>query len=308
MFEFRAEEFLDNYRRTKGQFHRTPVMTSRTINEVVGAELFFKCENLQRTGSFKFRGVSSALDELGGDGRKKGVAAHSSGNHGQALALGAREYGVPAYIVMPADAVEVKKEAVSAYGAEILESPPTLQGRSEKLEAVVEKTGAAFVPPFKDRAIVRGQATVAMELTEQVGDLTTIVAPVGGGGLMAGMALYLQSFHPSVELIGVEPSKADDVVRSFHAMEPREPLKEQTIADGLRVPVGEENLEVILSCVDDMLGVEDERIIAAMHLIAERMKLVVEPSGAVPLAAVLRTPEKFRGKRVGIILSGGNKT
>lgn len=289
-----------------GHAHTTPVLRSQSLDRLSGAELFFKCENLQKVGAFKYRGASHALALLAPEQRQAGVLTHSSGNHAQALALAAREYGVPAWIVMPRNAPAVKRAAVAGYGAEIILCEPTLTARESTAADVAARTGAHFVHPYDDPRIIAGQATAAMELLSEISNLERVLAPVGGGGLLAGTALATHYFHPEAEVWGAEPSGADDAARSLATgvIQPSE--QPQTIADGLLTALGKWTFPVIQRHVTGIHTVSDAQILAAMRLIWERMKLVVEPSGAVPLAAVLAYPELFKGRRIGLILSGGN--
>jgi threonine dehydratase len=286
--------------------HRTPVLTSSAINEIAGCEIFFKCENFQKVGAFKARGAANAVLKLSPEQKSKGVATHSSGNHAAALARAASVAGIPSYIVMPSNAPEIKKKAVRGYGGEIVECEPTLQARETTLQEVVARTGATFIPPFDFWDVVEGQATCALELLEAQPDLDVVMAPVGGGGLLAGTALAVHYLNPKIEVIAGEPTGADDAFRSFQAGEILTNEKTQTIADGLLTTVGRLPFAVIQEHVEEILLATDPQIIEAMRLVFERMKLVVEPSGAVPLAALLANIERFAGKRIGIIISGGN--
>jgi len=285
---------------------RTPVLTSEQVNGITGAELYFKCENFQKVGAFKYRGATNAVFSLTDEEAERGVATHSSGNHAQALALAARTRGIKAYIVMPRTAPEVKVAGVKGYGGEVIFCEPTLQAREETLEGVVAKTGAAFVHPYNDLRIIAGQATAAKELIEEVPGLDTIMAPVGGGGLVSGTALSAWYFAGDMKVIAAEPEMADDARRSFKSgkLIPSEAPK--TIADGLLTSLGDITFPIIMEHVDNIITVSEENIVWAMKLIWERMKIVVEPSGAVPMGAVLEHPEDFKGKRAGLILSGGN--
>ncbi|GAB3228618.1 pyridoxal-phosphate dependent enzyme [Algoriphagus aestuariicola] len=286
--------------------HRTPVLTSSAINEIAGCKIFFKCENFQKVGAFKARGAANAVLKLSPEQKSKGVATHSSGNHAAALARAASVAGIPSYIVMPSNAPEIKKKAVRGYGGEIVECEPTLQARETTLQEVVARTGATFIPPFDFWDVVEGQATCALELLEAQPDLDVVMAPVGGGGLLAGTALAVHNLNPKIEVIAGEPTGADDAFRSFQAGEILPNEKTQTIADGLLTTVGRLPFAVIQEHVDSILLATDPQIVDAMRILFERMKLVVEPSGAVPLAALLANIERFAGKRIGIIISGGN--
>jgi threonine dehydratase len=286
--------------------HRTPILTSTAINEIAGCEIFFKCENFQKVGAFKARGAANAVMKLSPEERAKGVATHSSGNHAAALARAASVAGIPSYIVMPSNAPEIKKKAVKGYGGEIIECEPTLKARETTLEAVVERTGAVFIPPFDHLDVIEGQATCALELLEDQPDLEIVIAPVGGGGLLGGTALTAHYLNPSIQVIAGEPTGADDAFRSFHAGYIISHTTTNTIADGLLTSVGKLNFELMQKYVDDVLLATDPQTIEAMRLVYERMKIVIEPSCAVPLAALLANKDRFAGKKVGIILSGGN--
>jgi threonine dehydratase len=286
--------------------HRTPVLTSGSLDAMAGARVFFKCENFQKIGAFKIRGGMNAVLSLPAEERRHGVATHSSGNHAQAIAYAAREVGTPAYIVMPRNAPEIKKKAVAGYGAEIILCEPTLQAREDTLREVVARTGAAFVHPFDDYRVIAGQATCAVELLEDVPGLEVVMAPVGGGGLLGGTALAVHYLSPGTPVIAGEPAGADDAYRSLKAGAIQTNATTQTIADGLLTSLGDKTFPLIRQYVQDIITVTDEEIVAAMRLIWERMKIIIEPSCAVPFAALLREKERFAGKRVGIILTGGN--
>ena len=286
--------------------HRTPVLTSGSLDGMAGARVFFKCENLQKIGAFKIRGGMNAVLSLPAQERRHGVATHSSGNHAQAIAYAAREVGTPAYIVMPRNAPEIKKKAVAGYGAEIILCEPTLQAREDTLREVVARTGAAFVHPFDDYRVIAGQATCAVELLEDVPGLEVVMAPVGGGGLLGGTALAVHYLSPGTPVIAGEPAGADDAYRSLKAGAIQTNATTQTIADGLLTSLGTKTFPLIQQYVQEIITVTDEEIVAAMRLIWERMKIIIEPSCAVPFAALLREKERFAGKRVGIILTGGN--
>ncbi len=286
--------------------HQTPVMRSQHLDAHTGAELFFKCEHLQKAGAFKARGATNAVLSLEESEDVAGVATHSSGNHGAALAMAATIRGLPAYIVMPANASAVKKSAVAAYGGEIIECESTLAAREAMLASVLERTGAVVVHPYNDPRVIAGQGTAALELMEQAPDLDVIVVPVGGGGLLAGTALAVKGLNPRIEVVAVEPEGADDAFRSFGLGSLQAQTNPNTIADGLRASLGELNFEIIRKHVDTIITVPDAAIVDAMKLHWTRMKQVVEPSGAVGLAGVLEHPERFRGRRVGVVVSGGN--
>lgn len=286
--------------------HRTPVMTSRSINALAGAELFFKCENLQRTGSFKIRGATNAMLMLQPEQVRRGVVTHSSGNHAAALALAARSRRATAYIVMPENAPAVKVAAVKAYGGRVITCASSMNAREETTARVMAETGATLIHPYNDYNVIAGQGTATLELMEEVADLDMVLAPVSGGGLLSGTAIAAKGLRPEVRVIGCEPEKADDAYRSLQAghIVPNE--HPATIADGLRANLGDKTFAIIRTLVDQIVVVSEEEIVAAMRLLFERLKLVVEPSGAVGLAAVLSGRLQVAGLKVGIILSGGN--
>jgi threonine dehydratase len=286
--------------------HRTPVLTSKSINQITGSNIFFKCENLQKVGAFKFRGACNAVFSLFEEEAAKGVATHSSGNHAAALALAARMRGIPAYIVMPRTAPEIKKKAVAGYGGIITFCEPTLQARETTLAKVSAETGATEVHPYDNFFVIAGQGTAAKELIEDAGEFDLVMAPVGGGGLLSGTSLSVKKLNPDCKVIAAEPIGADDACRSFHAgvIYPSENPK--TIADGLLTSLSQRTFTIIRKNVDDIVTVSEEKIVEAMRLIWERMKIIIEPSSAVPLAAILEGKVDVAGKKVGIILSGGN--
>ncbi|RUT80182.1 pyridoxal-phosphate dependent enzyme [Ancylomarina longa] len=300
------ENLLETQQRIQAFIHRTPVLSSQLINEMIGADIYFKCENFQKMGAFKMRGATNAILQLSEIEKGFGVATHSSGNFAQALALAAKLQGMKAYIVMPSNAPQVKKNAVKGYGGEIIECTPTLEARETTLTEVVNKTGAVFLHPYNDYHVIEGQATAAMELIEDHNDLEVIFAPVGGGGLLSGTALAAHYFSPDTKVIAGEPMGADDAWQSFQKGEIVLQTNPQTIADGLLTSLGDKTFPIIKDHVSDIIRVEEEEIIAAMRLIWERMKIVVEPSSAVALAALIKEKSKYKGKKIGIILSGGN--
>jgi threonine dehydratase len=293
-------------KRIEGQVHHTPVMTCQTLNRISGAQIFFKCENLQKVGAFKMRGASNAIFSLTDEQASKGVCTHSSGNHVQAIALAAKMQGIQAYVVMPENAPRIKKNAVAGYGAEIIFCEPTLQARERTLEGVVKETGANFVHAYNDLRTIAGQGTVGLELCEQVSGLDIFMTPVGGGGLISGTSIAAKALCPQAKIIGAEPQWSDEAKRSLASGKIEPILRTDTIADGLRTMLGELTFEIITENVDEILTASEETIVEAMKLIWERMKIVVEPSGAVPLAAILENKDKFAGKKVGMVLSGGN--
>ncbi len=286
--------------------HRTPVLTSKQLDAISGARLFFKCENFQKVGAFKFRGATNAVLNLTEGQRAAGVVTHSSGNHAAALAHAAVSRGVKALIVMPSSAPEVKKRAVAGYGAEITFCEPTLAAREAAAAEVIGRTGATMIHPYDNFYIIAGQGTAAMELLEDIPDPDAVLAPVGGGGLLSGSAITIRHMAPPAKIYGAEPLLADDAARSLRTGAIQPALPPHTIADGLLTSLCERTFTVIKNNVDDILTVTEEQIIAAMTLMWTRMKIVVEPSSAVPLAAVLANRELFSGKKVAIIVSGGN--
>lgn len=286
--------------------HVTPVLTSESINTILGMNVYFKCENFQKIGAFKMRGATNAILSLHPDERANGVATHSSGNHAQAVALAAKLSGIKAYIVMPKGSPKVKQKAVDEYGAEIIFCDNTLDARQQALDKIVKETGAKFIPPYDDYAIIAGQATSAKELIEVVPDLHAIICPVGGGGLLSGTALTASYLSPNLKVYAGEPKNVDDAFRSFKSgvLQPVESTN--TIADGLKTSLGERNFDIIKDLVTDIFTVSEKEIVEAMRLVWERMKIIIEPSSAVAVAALVQQKELFAGKDVGLILTGGN--
>lgn len=301
-----SQELIDALERIKSFVHRTPVLNSQLINEMSGASMFFKCENFQKVGAFKFRGATNAILQLSADEKQNGVATHSSGNHAQALALAAKMNGTKAYIVMPSNAPKVKSAAVADYGAEIIWCEPTLSARESTTAEVVQRTGATIIHPYDNHHVICGQSTAAQELLADHPDLDVIIAPVGGGGLLSGTSLVAKYQNKAIEVFGAEPEGANDAWQSFRKGDLVPQTNPHTIADGLRTSLSYRTLNIILQKVNDILVVNDQEILESMHLIWERMKIVVEPSSAVTLAAVLKNKQKFAGKKIGLILSGGN--
>ncbi|MGF7137740.1 pyridoxal-phosphate dependent enzyme [Roseimarinus sediminis] len=286
--------------------HRTPVMTSVSINGFAGASLFFKCENLQKVGAFKFRGAINAVFSLSEEEAANGVATHSSGNHAAALALAARKRGIPAYVVMPANAPEIKKKAVAGYGAKITYCEPTLAARESTLKKLIAATGASEIHPYNNFKVIAGQGTAAKELLEEVGALDLVLCPVGGGGLLSGTALAVKALSPKTRVVACEPAGADDACRSFYGDRLVPSVQPNTIADGLLTSLGEMNYKIIKKQVDEVVTVSEASIVQAMRMVWERMKIIIEPSSAVPLAAILEHKVDVADKKVGIIISGGN--
>lgn len=302
----RWKDVLEAHVRISSLVNHTPVFTCSTINRFTGSEIFFKCENFQKTGSFKYRGASNAVFSLNADDARAGVATHSSGNHAAALALAASKRGILAHIVMPDTSPRVKKDAVASYGAEITFCAPLLEARESSLRNVAERTGAAFIHPYNNPKVISGQATAAKEFLEETQKPDIILVPVGGGGLLSGTAITAANMSPGIMVIGAEPKNADDAYRSFKTGVLQPPLKPNTIADGLLTSLSPLTFEIIRKNVYDIFCAGEESIIRAMRLIWERMKLITEPSSAVALAVVLENKEFFTGKKIGIILTGGN--
>jgi len=286
--------------------HRTPVLTNKSINELTGIDFYFKCENFQKIGAFKIRGGMNATLSLSPAQLKNGIATHSSGNHAQALAYAAKTLGIKAYIVMPKSSPQVKVDAVRGYGAEVIICEPNQAAREAALDKVVAETGAAFIHPYDDYRVITGQATCVKELIEEVPTIEVVIAPVGGGGLLSGTCLGAAFFKPSLKVYGGEPEGAADAVLSIQSGKVEKAPFINTIADGLMTTLSEQTLAIIKEHVTDILLVSEEEIIAALRLIYERMKIIVEPSCVVPFAAAMRNAHLFKGKKVGIILTGGN--
>ena len=286
--------------------HKTPVLTSESINSILGCTLFFKCENFQKVGAFKFRGASNAVFNLNETQAVKGVCTHSSGNHAAALALAASLRGIPAYIVMPSNAPLIKRKAVEGYGAKIFTCESTQEAREKELERVRNETGATFIHPYENFDVICGQGTASLELLEEVENLQAVITPVGGGGLFSGTLIYTKETNPNIEVYAGEPQNADDAYRSLRDGILHPSINPNTIADGLRTSLCPLTLSIIQKYTDGILTVSEESIVKAMRLVWERMKIIIEPSSAVPVAAIMQNPEKFAGKRVGVIISGGN--
>ncbi len=299
-------EILSAVERIAPFIHQTPVLTSSSINKITGIELYFKCDNFQRMGAFKMRGAVNAILKLSEEERARGVVTHSSGNFAQAVALAAKSINIKAYIVMPSNAPRVKKAAVLEYGAVVIDCPPTIKDREAAANKIVKEIGATFVHPSNDLDVIIGQGTAAFELIQLHDNLHYIFVPVGGGGLLAGTALSAHYFSPQTEVIAGEPFGADDAFHSLKAGKILPSINPQTIADGLRTSLGDQNFPIIKKYVKDIIRVEEKEIIEAMKMIWQRMKIIVEPSSAVALAAAIKEKERFQNKKVGIIISGGN--
>jgi len=292
--------------RIKPYINHTPVLTCKSLDRMVCAELFFKCENFQKVGAFKFRGASNAVFSLSDEEAKKGVATHSSGNHAQALSLAAKNRRIKAHIVIPRNASKVKVKAVEGYGGNIIFCEPTLKAREDTLAKVVAETGAKFIHPYNDYRIIAGQGTAALEFLEEVKNLDVIMAPVGGGGLLSGTALTFLNLSPDTKIIAAEPQGADDAYRSFYQGKLIPSVNPKTIADGLLTSLGDLTFPIIQRYVHQIVTVSEDAIISSMRHIWERMKIIIEPSAAVPFGAFLEDKIDLKGKKVGIILSGGN--
>ena len=294
------------HQRIRPYVHRTPVLTNSWLNDACRATLFFKCENFQKVGAFKARGATNAVFALDDETAQRGVATHSSGNHGAAVARAAKLREVPAHIVMPSNSAKVKIRSVKSYGAHVVFCEPSEESREIKCAEVIDKTGATLIHSFENEHVIAGQGTAAMELLEDVPDLNVIMCPVGGGGLLSGTAIAAKSMRSHVKVIAVEPDNADDAAQSFRAGRRLVTEKKFTVADGLRTNIGEPNFAIVQQCVDDIMTVSEEAIVRAMRTIWETMKIVIEASAAVPYAAIQESKIDIGGKRVGIILTGGN--
>jgi threonine dehydratase len=300
------EDILKAAERIQPYLHRTPILTCSAINDLAGANIFFKCENFQKAGAFKSRGATNAVFSIDPYDLKQGVATHSSGNHAAALARAAQLKNIPAYIVMPENSSKVKIAAVKTYGGRITFCKPTLEAREEKLNEVLIDTNAFEIHPYNNYTIIAGQATAALELIEDQPELDTIIAPVGGGGLLSGTALAVHYFSSTTKVIAAEPSGADDAYQSFYQKRLIPSINPDTIADGLRTSLGSLTFPIIRRLVNDIITVNDQATVEAMKLVWERMKIIIEPSSAVALAIVLKHKQRFAEQKIGIIISGGN--
>ena len=300
------DDVIAAHERITPYIHKTPVLTSTTIDAIAGAQLFFKCENLQKAGAFKARGASNAVFGLSDKDAARGVATHSSGNHGLCLSYAAGRRGIPCTVVMPRTAPQAKKDAVRGYGGRVVECEPSTSSREAVFAQVVAESGAEFVHPYNDPRVIAGQGTCSRELASQVPDLDAVIAPIGGGGMVSGTCLTLSSIAPKVKIYAAEPQQADDAARSFRAGHIIADDAPETVADGLKVPLKDLTWHFVQRHVTDILTVSEEEIVEAMKLIWKRMKIIAEPSSAVPLAAILKNPDVFRGKRVGVVITGGN--
>ena len=294
------------HERIRPYINRTPVLTSSRLDEASAASLFFKCENFQNIGAFKARGATNAVFSLDDAIARRGVATHSSGNHGAALARAAKLRGIPSHIVMPSNSAKIKVRTVEGYGARIVFCEPTEAARESACAEVIAKTGATSIHSFENEDVIAGQGTAALELLEDIPDVDLVMCPVGGGGLLCGTAIAAKATRPKIKVIAIEPANADDAAQSFHAGRLIRTEKKFTIADGLRTNVGAPNFSIIQRYVDDIVTVSEEAIIAAMRTVWETMKIIIEPSAAVPYAAILESKIDIGGKRVGMIVTGGN--
>ena len=292
--------------RIKPYIHRTPVLTSESLNQRVGAQVFLKCENMQKVGAFKFRGASNAVFSLREEEAAQGVCTHSSGNHAQALALAAKMRGIPAYIVMPENAPSVKKNAVAGYGGQITFCEPTLEARESTLERIRQETGANVVHPYNDLRVIIGQGTAALELLEDVPDLDVIIAPVGGGGLLSGTSIAATEMKTGIRVIAGEPEMADDAYRSIQSGRILPSIHPKTMADGLLTSLGPLTFPIIRERVEQIVTVSEQGIVEAMKFVWERVKIVIEPSAAVAVGVLWERKIDLSGLKVGVILSGGN--
>jgi len=306
MYLPRKEDVEKAYRNVKRFVHRTPVLTSRLIDGIAGCSVFFKCENFQRVGAFKFRGASNAVFSLSQAEAERGVCTHSSGNHAAALALAASLRGIPCHVVMPENSPPVKRKAVEGYGAKVVTCLPTQQAREAKLQEVQAATGAVFIHPYDNVDVICGQGTASLELLDEIGNLDAIITPVGGGGLFSGTLTYSKGFNGSIKVYAGEPRNADDANRSLRDGVLYPSVNPNTIADGLRTSLSPLTFAIVQKYADGIFTVSEEQIVEAMRLVWERMKIIIEPSSAVPVAALMANRGQFAGQRVGIIISGGN--
>jgi len=300
------EDVLVAHERIQPYIHKTPVLTSTRLNEMTGAELFFKCENLQKAAAFKVRGACNAVFGLTDQEAKIGVATHSSGNHALSLSYAAGRRGIPVTVVMPRTAPQAKKDAVIGYGGKIVECEPSTSSREAVFADVVAQSGADFVHPYNDPRVIAGQATCSKELLEQVNNLDAVIAPIGGGGMISGTCLTLSNVAPNIKIYAAEPLNADDAARSFKAGHIIADDAPDTVADGLKVPLKDLTWHFVSNHVTDIFTCTEDEIVEAMKLVWKTMKIVIEPSSAVTVACILNNPDVFKGKRVGVIITGGN--
>ena len=304
--EVKKSDLIDCHNRIKPFIHNTPVLTSNYINEFTEAEIYFKCENFQKMGAFKMRGAANAILRLSDEQKSNGVVTHSSGNHAQAISLAAKKIGIKAYIVMPSNAPEIKKEAVKGYGGELIECEPSLKAREAAAEDLVDSKSATFIHPSNNMDVIIGQGTAAKELMEQYGSFDHILVPIGGGGLIAGSALAVKYFGNNCTVIGTEPFEVDDAYRSLISGKIETNISTNTIADGLRTQLGDKNFPIILNEVKNIIRITEDEIIDSMKLIWQRLKIICEPSCSLPLAGILKNKNDFKGKKIGVVITGGN--
>ena len=304
--EVTKQDLIDSHNRIKPFIHDTPVLTSNYVNEITGAEVYFKCENFQKMGAFKMRGAANAILRLTDEQKNNGVVTHSSGNHAQAISLAAKKIGIKAYIVMPSNAPKIKKEAVKGYGGELIECESNLEAREAAAKDLVDSKNATFIHPSNNLDVIIGQGTASKELIEQYGSFDHILVPIGGGGLIAGSALAAKYFGDNCSVIGTEPFEVDDAYRSLISGKIETNITTNTIADGLRTQLGDKNFPIILNEVKEIIRVTEDEIIDSMKLIWQRLKIICEPSCSLPLAGVLKNKDNFKGKKIGIIITGGN--
>ena len=304
--EVTKQDLIDSHNRIKPFIHDTPVLTSNYVNEITGAEVYFKCENFQKMGAFKMRGAANAILRLTDEQKNNGVVTHSSGNHAQAISLAAKKIGIKAYIVMPSNAPKIKKEAVKGYGGELIECESNLEARESAAKNLVDSKNATFIHPSNNLDVIIGQGTASKELIEQYGSFDNILVPIGGGGLIAGSALAAKYFGDNCSVIGTEPFEVDDAYRSLISGKIETNITTNTIADGLRTQLGDKNFPIILNEVKEIIRVTEDEIIDSMKLIWQRLKIICEPSCSLPLAGVLKNKDNFKGKKIGIIITGGN--
>ena len=304
--EVTKQDLINSHNRIKPFIHDTPVLTSNYVNEITGAEVYFKCENFQKMGAFKMRGAANAILRLSDEQKNNGVVTHSSGNHAQAISLAAKKIGIKAYIVMPSNAPKIKKEAVKGYGGELIECESNLEAREAAAKNLVDSKNATFIHPSNNLDVIIGQGTASKELIEQYGSFDHILVPIGGGGLIAGSALAAKYFGDNCSVIGTEPFEVDDAYRSLISGKIETNITTNTIADGLRTQLGDKNFPIILNEVKKIIRITEDEIIDSMKLIWQRLKIICEPSCSLPLAGVLKNKDDFKGKKIGIIITGGN--
>ena len=304
--EVTKQDLINSHNRIKPFIHDTPVLTSNYVNEITGGEVYFKCENFQKMGAFKMRGAANAILRLSDEQKSNGVVTHSSGNHAQAISLAAKKIGIKAYIVMPSNAPEIKKEAVKGYGGELIECESNLEAREAAAKDVVHSKNATFIHPSNNLDVIIGQGTASKELIEQYGSFDHILVPIGGGGLIAGSALAAKYFGDNCSIIGTEPFEVDDAYRSLISGKIETNITTNTIADGLRTQLGDKNFPIILNEVKKIIRITEDEIIDSMKLIWQRLKIICEPSCSLPLAGIIKNKDEFKGKKIGVVITGGN--